>query len=201
MRFTTPQLMSVLLFLLGVTNWFVIALVDPQVDAQVTTVDASQIHIDKTTGERRYRNEVFTGTAVTRYPSGTLATSESFEDGRRHGAFSMWFENGQIAYASTYQRGRRSGVASSWWDNGNRRSETYYVDDRPHGVAWHWYRTGEKYKRFSFDNGAPTGLQQAWRLNGKLYSNFEYRNGRAYGLRNANLCVELDDEVLPLPTT
>jgi hypothetical protein len=44
--------------------------------------------------------------------------------------------------------------------------------------------------------GQPVGLQQGWRKNGKLYTNFEYRNGRAYGLRNANLCVELEDENL-----
>ena len=70
----------------------------------------------------------------------------------------------------------------------------YGADDAPDGAAWQWYRTGEPFKRLRYQLGAPVGLQQGWRRNGKLFSNFEIRNGRAFGLRNANLCMELDDE-------
>ena len=201
MRLASPHLLSLLLFALGTGNWLAILLLAPHEDSAPVSVDASRVHIDVDTGLRLYRNTAFPGTAVTRYPSGSLAKSESFVDGRRHGEFSMWFSDGQIAYSARYESGRRSGLATSWWRNGNKRSETFYVDDRADGVAWHWYRTGEKFKRYNFRHGEPTGLQQAWRMNGKLYSNFESRNGRAFGLRNANLCVELDDEALPLPTT
>ncbi|MFK8054279.1 MAG: toxin-antitoxin system YwqK family antitoxin [Woeseiaceae bacterium] len=201
MKLAIPYLAGLLLLSLAVTNWFAVMLVAPQPAETPDIVRAGDIRIDTATGVRLYRNEPFTGTAVTHHASGTLARSETYVAGRRQGELQMWFSNGQIAYTAHYEKGRRIGLATSWWRNGNRRSETRYVDDRADGVSWHWYRTGEKYKRFSFANGVPTGLQKAWRLNGKLYSNFEYRNGRAYGLRNANLCVELEDEELPLPTT
>ncbi|MEO0574541.1 MAG: toxin-antitoxin system YwqK family antitoxin [Pseudomonadota bacterium] len=162
--------------------------------SQPTTVDATRIVIERSTGDRTLDGRAYSGTAITHFPNGDLAKSEQFVDGRREGVLRMWFANGNLAFESRYRKGRRMGATVSWWANGAKRSETYYADDKPDGISWHWYSTGAPYKRYSYAAGQPVGLQKAWRKNGKLYSNFEYRNGRAYGLRNANLCVELNDE-------
>lgn len=158
------------------------------------SVDATRIIIDRKTGDRTLDGQPFTGTALTHFPNGAIARSEQFANGRRDGLLRMWFANGTLAFESRYREGRRAGSTTSWWSNGIKRSETYYADDKPDGIVWHWYRNGAQFKRHSYAAGVPVGLQKAWRKNGKLYSNFEYRNGRTYGLRNANLCMELNDE-------
>ncbi|MFK7889123.1 MAG: toxin-antitoxin system YwqK family antitoxin [Gammaproteobacteria bacterium] len=159
-------------------------------------VDVQTLVIERKTGLRTVDGRVFTGVAIRVHGNGERVSEEPFVDGRRHGTLRRWFPDGQPAFSSSYVNGRRDGVTRSWWRSGNLRSETSYSDDRAHGVALSWYRDGHKYKRFNYVAGEPVGLQQGWRKNGKLFSNFEYRNGRAYGLRNANLCVELEDENL-----
>jgi antitoxin component YwqK of YwqJK toxin-antitoxin module len=160
----------------------------------VVVIDRSEISISRTTGDREYAGEPFTGLAVSYHSNGILAKEEAFLNGRRHGYVKHWFESGALGFASTYQAGRREGLATSWWGNGNKRSETLYVNDQISGISWRWYKTGEKFKRFNYLAGKPTGLQQAWRSNGKLFSNFEYKNGRVYGLKKANVCFGLEDE-------
>lgn len=159
-----------------------------------SVVGADAVTIDRATGLRMHQGAPFSGIAVGRHANGRLASQAQFKDGRRHGVLRRWFANGQLSFVSRYENGRRDGETRSWWRNGKPRSKSRYVNDLPDGVAWQWYRTGEKFKRMRYRLGTPTGLQQGWRQNGKLFSNFEIRNGRAYGLRNANLCVELEDE-------
>tara|TARA_R110002049_G_scaffold25557_7_gene89668 strand:+ start:1577 stop:2146 length:570 start_codon:yes stop_codon:yes gene_type:complete len=164
----------------------------------LVTVSLDELRIDPSSGDRIYNGLPFTGLAVQRRGDGQLASEEPFKNGRRHGLLRRWFDNGELAFESAYERGRRDGMTRSWWRNGNIRSKTMYVEDKANGIAWRWYRDGEKFKRYSFSAGVPSGIQQAWRRNGKLFSNFEYRNGRAYGLRNANLCVELENETVAI---
>lgn len=159
-------------------------------------VAPSEVTISRDTGLRMWRGQPLTGEVQAFHSNGTLARIEPFVDGRRQGNMRTWFADGTLAYSAIHHRGRRNGVTTSWWDSGQMRSQTTYVDDQPHGIALSWYRTGEKLKRLNYAMGQPVGVQQGWRANGKLFSNFEYRGGRAYGLRNANLCVELEDEAI-----
>jgi len=181
--------MVCLLLLLTPERYNVLAI--PQV---AVVVDIAELTINSRTGDREYDNKPFTGEARSYFADGRLERAEQYVAGRRHGYLRMWHENSQPAFESNYRAGRREGSTTSWWSNGNTRTRTEYLDDKPHGVAWSWYRGGEKFKRYNYVAGEPAGLQQGWRTNGKLFSNFEYRNGRTYGLRNANLCVELEDE-------
>lgn len=158
----------------------------------------SDITIDRSTGNRVYQNQAYTGSAFKYSKDGIVIGEEQFVDGRRHGHIKKWFRNGNVALESYYEKGRRVGETKSWWSNGNLRSLTYYVDDNADGVAWSWYRSGKKFKRYNHLNGHPIGIQQGWRENGKLFSNFEYRNGRTFGLRKSNLCVTLKDEKLQI---
>ena len=45
-------------------------------------------------------------------------------------------------------------------------------------------------------NGREEGMQQAWRRNGKIYNNYEAKNGRIFGLKRANLCFQLEEEIV-----
>lgn len=167
-----------------------------QLRAAGNPIDLRELGIARNTGLRMRNGNPFTGEAIAQHPNGQRSKSEQFQAGRRHGHVQHWFEDGSLAFTATFEHGKRHGESSSWWRNGNQRSLTRYVQGYKDGEALQWYRGGELFKRMQYEAGQPKGLQQGWRKNGKLFSNFEYRNGRAYGLRNANLCVELEDEAL-----
>jgi len=164
----------------------------------IKAVNATEISINRLTGDREYQGKPYTGKTISFHPGGQKATEESFRNGRRDGVLRRWFDTGLLAFESNYKMGKRYGRTSSWWINGNLRSQRNYIDDRAEGFAWEWYRDGNKFKKYHFTMGQPSGLQQGWRTNGKLFSNFEFRNGRAYGLRKAKLCINLEDEKLIL---
>jgi antitoxin component YwqK of YwqJK toxin-antitoxin module len=66
----------------------------------------------------------------------------------------------------------------------------------PHGIQKQWYQSGAKFKHLSLNHGIEEGLQQSWRENGKIYNNYEAKNGRIFGLKRANLCYELEEEII-----
>ena len=179
-------------------DWVTPAAVTVDKGEPALRVNLDEILIDKTNGNRTYKDTIFTGIGMHFHPNGQPMAAEAFLNGRRHGSLKKWFANGRLAFNSNYQVGRREGLTQSWWENGNQRSLTTYLNDKPEGEAWRWYRGGENFKRFNYLAGNPVGLQRAWRLNGKLFSNFEIRDGRAYGLRNSNMCVELSDEEISI---
>ena len=157
-------------------------------------VAADALAINPANGLRMHEGAPFTGMAQRRFPDGSVAESDSFRDGLRHGPSRIWFPNGQLGYEAHYSDGLREGQTRTWWEDGKRRSQTLFVADRQEGEAWEWYETGELYKRHNYSAGAPSGLQQAWRRNGELYENFEIRGGRSYGLRNAKICYEITEQ-------
>ena len=65
-----------------------------------------------------------------------------------------------------------------------------------HGNQRQWYQNGQLFKSIHIVDGKEEGLQQAWRENGKIYNNYEAKNGRIFGLKRANLCYELETEVV-----
>ena len=76
------------------------------------------------------------------------------------------------------------------------RSESNFKMGIAEGEQWQWYKSGAKFKRRQLVNGREEGIQQSWRENGKIYNNYEAKNGRIFGLKRANLCFELDNEIV-----
>ncbi len=163
-------------------------------DSTPIVIDKAATTLAREQGVRVYRGKPFTGKIVTRHPSGQIATSENYINGKRNGALKKWFDNGVLGFESYYSRGKLHGLTKSWWPNGNQRSKLIYKDGVVHGTSLHWYKSGERFKQMHYVNGSPEGIQQAWRPNGKLYSNYEYKNGRVFGLKKSNLCFGLEDE-------
>ena len=162
------------------------------------TVQADSLRLHPAEGLVYCRGEVFTGTSVTYYGNGHLASQIDFFNGKKHGFYRKWYEDGQISFESHYMAGSQDGMTCSWWRNGNKRSASTYRQGVPHGQQMQWYKSGAKFKIIHLADGREEGLQQAWRENGKLYNNYEARNGRTFGLKRANLCYALEDESIQI---
>lgn len=147
-----------------------------------------------------FQNKPFTGTSISFYPNGIKATSIDYFEGKKHGLDQKWFTDGLLSYESNYVNGKKHGSTKSWWANGNLRSQSFAKKGISNGLHQQWYKSGAKFKVMNIVNGKEEGLQQSWRENGKIYNNYEARDGRIFGLKRANLCYELDNEIIQYKT-
>ncbi len=143
-----------------------------------------------------YNNKPFTGVAVSLYDKENMAGSIPYRDGIKQGIYKKWFKDGTLSFESNYKDGKQHGKTKTWWQNGKLRSESNFEQGIAHGVQRQWYQSGAKFKKLNLEKGREVGLQQSWRENGKIYSNYEARNGRIFGLKRANLCYELEKEIV-----
>ena len=175
---------------------------DPKMDSPdegpmtSTEVASSELLLLPEKGKVYFQNLPFTGTSVEHYAHGQLAVSTSYKNGKREGLYRKWYPTGRLSFESQYVQGKKHGSTKSWWPNGKLRTTSEFVEGVAHGTQWSYYRSGVKFKRLQLVNGREEGLQQAWRENGKLYNNYEAKNGRIFGLKRANLCYELDNEIV-----
>jgi len=143
-----------------------------------------------------YQDKPFSGTALTYNEAGTTIVAIDYLNGKKHGWYKKWFSDGTLSFAAKYHDGKRHGTTKSWWKNGNIRSESDFENGIAEGVQMQWYQSGAKFKRINLKDGKEEGLQQSWRENGKIYNNYEAKNGRIFGLKRANLCYEVEEEVV-----
>ncbi|MEM6645488.1 MAG: toxin-antitoxin system YwqK family antitoxin [Bacteroidota bacterium] len=155
-----------------------------------------QLMLHSATGLLYDGNVPFTGVTVRKTDQGHERAR--YRDGRRHGTVKTWWADGTLSYHARYADGRRHGTVKTWWADGTLRSEARYVKGVPHGIQRQWYRSGARFKELRLDMGRESGMQRAWRENGTLYANYEARSGRVFGLKRADLCFNLDDEVIQL---
>jgi len=165
------------------------------------STEISTIHTDSLTlipakGLIFYQDKPFSGTALTYNELGKTVVSIDYLNGIKHGWHKKWFDDGTLSFEANYRDGKRHGITKSWWKNGNIRSESNFVNGIAQGVQMQWYQSGVKFKRINLKDGKEEGLQQSWRENGKIYNNYEAKNGRIFGLKRANLCYELEEEVV-----
>lgn len=160
------------------------------------SVAKSQLILNQNVGLVYYKGKPFTGTSVVNYLNGKKAEIINYTNGIREGVYKKWFEDGLLSFEAYYVNGKLDGVSKSWWFNGNLRSESHYIDGVANGIQKQWYVTGEKFKQMTIVNGKEEGMQKAWRRNGKIYNNYEAKNGRIFGLKRANLCFQLEEEIV-----
>ncbi|MCL5244551.1 toxin-antitoxin system YwqK family antitoxin [Cellulophaga sp. 20_2_10] len=162
----------------------------------VNLVSKKKLEVKNNLGLVYYNNELFTGLAVTFYKHGGTSESISYQNGKKHGDYQKWFSSGDLSYEAYYKNGKKEGVAKSWWANGNLRSKSIFTKGIVNGLQKQWYNTGAKFKEMNIVNGKENGIQKSWRKNGKVYNNYEAKDGRIFGLKRANLCFQLENEVV-----
>lgn len=143
-----------------------------------------------------YHNQPFTGKSVSYYPNGNIATQIEFFDGKKEGLYQKYYPNNSLSFEANYKNGKQDGKIRTWWKNGVLRSESHKKNGIVEGIQKQWYASGAKFKELHYTNGQEEGIQKAWRENGKIYNNYEAKNGRIFGLKRANLCYELENEIV-----
>lgn len=156
----------------------------------------SELELRANEGLVYHLNQPFSGYSIAYYPNDTLAEKIAFFEGKKEGLYQKWYPTGVLSFESNYQKGRKHGLSKSWWKNGQLRSESIHENGVTNGNQKQWYKSGQLFKSMNIANGKEEGIQQAWRENGKIYNNYEAKNGRIFGLKRANLCYELEEELV-----
>jgi len=161
---------------------------------EVSTVLSDALVLNKNKGIVFYNGQLFTGTAISKYPNDSIASSIDYVNGKKEGIYRKWFQNGKLSFEANYVNGKQHGKTYTWWSNGNLRTTSNFANGIPDGEQLQYYKSGSLFKKIQLVKGKEEGLQQSWRENGKLYNNYEAKNGRIFGLKRSKLCFKLDDE-------
>ena len=167
-----------------------------QIEVSLEEVSKSELVLKPNIGLVYYQDKPFTGISILNYQNGNKAESVQYINGKRDGALKKWFETGLLSFQSYYVDGKLEKTSKSWWFNGNLRSESHFKNGIANGIQKQWYKSGEIFKQMTIVDGKEEGMQKAWRRNGKIYNNYEAKNGRIFGLKRANLCFQLEEEIV-----
>jgi hypothetical protein len=159
-------------------------------------VDKDMLILNQLEGRWYYNALRFNGYAVSYHESKVKAVSIGYYDGKKEGVAKKWFASKTLQKESYYNANKLVGTVKRWWPNGFVSSEAHYKKGVRHGIQKIWYANGQLARQTTIVDGKEKGLQRAWLENGKIYVNYEAKNGRIFGLKKANLCYELEDEVV-----
>ena len=101
-----------------------------------------------------------------------------------------------MSFEANYSNGKLDGTSKTFWKDGTPRSTSFFIEGITHSTQLQWYKSGQLFKEMNYNMGVEEGMQKAWRENGAIYNNYEAKNGRIFGLKRANLCYELEDEIV-----
>ena len=128
------------------------------------------------------------------YEDGAVVDHIFLVDGKPYtGTWKAWFDPDEtrLRRQTEYQDGRRHGPETLWFENGNTRLEMHWTNDKPDGMLSQWYANGNKAWQVQFVEGRKHGREQAWRQrDGKQVCDGQWRNGKPW---SGTVIVEKDD--------
>jgi antitoxin component YwqK of YwqJK toxin-antitoxin module len=158
------------------------------------TVHKDSLILNGNEGNWYFKKKLYNGYAVKYYSNDSLQEKTGFFNGKKQGAYKVWFENGALQLETYYHQNVLIDSYKAWWNNGILALESTYVNGEKQGVERQWYADGSLSKEINLVDGQENGMQRAWLQNGKIYVNYEAKNGRTFGMRRANLCYQLKNE-------
>lgn len=160
---------------------------DPKILAEILegAADKTKIHQRGKKGEElRYlvNTEIpFTGWSKSMHGNGQVECLACYENGKKHGLDTEWYENGQKGWEHNYKNNMLEGKTTSWYENGQKKIEATYVDGNQHGLFTTWYENGQKNIEANYQDDNTHGLITYWYENGQKKSEMNHKNGQNHG--------------------
>lgn len=104
-----------------------------------------------------HRGELYTGTYIEYYPSGSIHIEMAVLNGEKHGSTSIYFENGQKQELRHFDRNLMHGTWVTWDEAGRKRAEAGYEKGQKHGAWSIWDENGVQRYEMHYQNGAKAG--------------------------------------------
>ena len=112
------------------------------------------------------------------YKKDQIVEEGDFENSRKTGTWTFYFNNGKIKHTLTYVNDKQSGPANFYYKNGNLREKGVWKNNRWVGNYERYYSNGNLENEFKYNNqGLKNGLQKFYHKNGKLKASGTWENG------------------------
>jgi antitoxin component YwqK of YwqJK toxin-antitoxin module len=106
----------------------------------------------------------YTGTWVTKYPTGEKQSDVAYKNGVLHGKSVSWFKNGHKRSEFHNVEGQAEGKYTFWYENGQKKEEGFYKRNPNFG-----------------DGACYHGKVTEWDDRGSIVSIIHYKNGERVG--------------------
>jgi antitoxin component YwqK of YwqJK toxin-antitoxin module len=142
-----------------------------------------------------YDHKNFSGTLYSVYPNGDTSALSSYKQGLPHGKWQQFFQGGSLIELRYFDNGKKTGDFTRWWENGKMQSFYVFEDDEYHGTCREWNIQGMLVREMNYRKGHEEGMQTWWYDNGKIKSNYRIIEGRRYGLLGTKNCINVSDSI------
>lgn len=126
-----------------------------------------------------------TGNMVHRHGDGSMASSEGYVDGRRHGMEREWDPDGTLRLEAAWVEGRRHGAQKLFDHDGQMLLSAEWKEGVREGATVWYYPSGQVMWETHFAAGAEHGKWSQFGPDGELYIEAWYENGEKVRRRNA----------------
>lgn len=135
---------------------------------------------DLTTAEETaYLGEkIFSGKACTRYKNGSLHTLTTYAEGKKEGAWKMYYPDGTLMKEGGIKNGKDEGVYREYFPDGTPKYAYRYRNGLKTGVWKSWYSDGTQYTERHFEEDKLHGKVLVWDEQGTLAKEYDYRRGK-----------------------
>jgi len=137
----------------------------------------------------RYIDDKRCGQCVWHYPSGNRFISCTYENGKKHGLFTKYFDNekGSVKYEGRFEDGLKVGVHKLMSSPDTIELHTTYAKGLKHGTHKGWFKSVSF--EIEFNMGIRHGRSR-YRQSGVVYKTVEYTDGNKHGVCQCNIGAE-----------
>lgn len=111
------------------------------------------------------------------YYTHLLVYSDSYKNGLKHGAETVYYENGQPFQITQWVEGKKAGQWIQYFPEGKIKAACTYENNTLHGSYHAYYSTGHPFLQGNYINGRKHGMWIYFNENGEKISEIEYRAG------------------------
>tara|TARA_B110000211_G_C14053261_1_gene542171 strand:- start:1029 stop:1907 length:879 start_codon:yes stop_codon:yes gene_type:complete len=130
--------------------------------------------------DRKQGHWVFTNKtrSLPGYKDAQIVEEGNFENSRKVGVWTFYFNNGKIKHTLTYFNNKPNGPATFYYKNGNLREKGVWKNNRWVGNYEMYYSNGNLKNEFKYSNqGVKNGPQKFYHKNGNLKISGTWNNG------------------------
>ena len=115
------------------------------------------------------------GESTVYYEKGTIMETSNFKDGQRDG-ITIWYANkdrtqGEMVAKYTYQAGKFEGLQETYYESGAVKTQKMFSDNVQNGPAYEFYEDGSLKSEANFKNGEQKGKTKEYQEGKKILKN------------------------------
>jgi len=133
-----------------------------------------------------YDNGRKIGVWTTWYENGHIKSEFTYDGHQLHGPYKIWYNYGILSKTGNYEHGEKHGDTTFYYQNGNISSEGKYVNDKRDGIWKSWYGSNNGKQQLreeaEYNKGQQHGIENTWYPDGTPKSQGIYVRGKKQGM-------------------